>query len=66
MSKIFSWLLPCMPIEVWWTYDWTDYGPQGSSPAEYMYQVKKGQPAIRVFKKEIFRGIGTVGDLIPV
>jgi len=55
-----------MPIEVWWTYDWTDYGPQGSSPAEYMYQVKKGQPAIRVFKKEIFRGIGTVGDLIPV
>lgn len=55
-----------MPIQIWWAYDWTDYGPEGSSPAKYVYQIKKGQSAIRVFKKEIFSCIGMVGNLIPV
>lgn len=66
MSKIFSRLLPCSSVLVWWAYDCADYGPEGFSPAKCVYQVKKGQPAIRVFKKEIFNCIGPVENLIPI
>lgn len=66
MSKIFSRLLPCSSVLVWGAYDCADYGPEGFSPAKYVYQVKKGQSAIRVFEKGIFSCIGPVENLIPI